>query len=154
MLDNVVCQSCVLARSSDAIRMQGNWALNHYLGGEGYLGWLAIAPVAHRMTLSALSGEEQFTFLTNVVAIEAAMQSYRMDDRIVRFYMCYFAESLATHPFHFHVHLIPRYASLTVKAWDMAKATKDPAFPDRYRVTPDRVKALMDYLRGVLSTSR
>ena len=154
MLDNVVCQSCVLARSSDAIRMQGNWALAHYLGDEGYLGWLAIAPVAHRMTLSALSGEEQFTFLTNVVAIEAAMQSYRMDDRIVRFYMCYFAESLATHPFHFHVHLIPRYESLQMKAWDMAKATKSESFPEKYQKTPERIKALMDYLREVLKSPR
>jgi len=152
MPDNIVCQGCMLAK--DGIQLPGGWALNHYEGGEGYLGWLAIAPVAHRMTLAALSDEEQFTFMSNVVAIEAAMSSYRMDDRIVRFYMCYFAESLVTHPFHFHVHLIPRYESLQMKAWDMAKATKSEGFPEKYQKTPERIKALMDYLREVLKSPR
>ena len=52
MPDNIVCQGCELAR--EGIQLPGGWALNHYQGGEGYLGWLAIAPVKHRMTLAGM----------------------------------------------------------------------------------------------------
>ena len=60
-MPNVPCEGCKLAR--EGIQLPGGWALNHYGGGEGYLGWLAIAPVAHRMTLASLTDVEAIWFM-------------------------------------------------------------------------------------------
>ena len=55
------------------------------------------------------------------------------------------------HPFHLHVHLIPRFASIKTKAWDMYKASKEADFPEKYQKNGPRVAALMEYLREQLT---
>jgi diadenosine tetraphosphate (Ap4A) HIT family hydrolase len=103
------------------------------------------------MTLAALSDDEALMFMPNVQRIEAALQSYFVDDKIERFYIVYYAESLLMgDPNHLHVHLIPRFASIKTKAWDMATATKQVGFPVRYIRTEENVTELMDYLREQL----
>ena len=70
-----------------------------------------------------------------------------------RLYIVYFFESAGVEPFHLHIHLIPRYASIErrLRAWEIPGATKHATFPDHYRRSyfaySDEVDNLMRFLR-------
>jgi hypothetical protein len=56
------CHGCQISQGKGKdvsnVLLPGSWSLNHYGGPEGYLGWLALQPVYHRMAFSELTDEE------------------------------------------------------------------------------------------------
>ena len=141
------------------VRLPGKWVLNHYRGSEGYLGWLALQPDAHRMSLAELSQQELCSLGSNLKAVDIALGDYAINvfrDVLEHLYIVYFFESAGVEPYHLHIHLIPRYASIErrLRAWEIPGATKHATFPDRYRRSyfaySDEVGNLMSFLRDHL----
>jgi diadenosine tetraphosphate (Ap4A) HIT family hydrolase len=172
------CVSCLASRGMDpsaiggAVLLPGGWALTHYRGSEGWLGWLALHPRAHRMQLAELSGREAAALGPNIVRIERALVEYWRhafaDDPIVRMYVVYFFESAFQDPplpqaYHLHIHLIPRFGSLAggmarsadgatwVDAWKVPEVSASGHLRENYSrqssAWAERVTALMDHLR-------
>ncbi len=58
------CKGCALlnnpisARGGIVVNLDEHWALNHYDGTEGFLGWLALQPKRHVMDLPELNSDE------------------------------------------------------------------------------------------------
>lgn len=165
-----VCTGCMFSRGLDAkgkrmqvVRLPGGWCVNHYGGGEGYLGWLALQPREHRCSIAELTKQELRSLGPNIAALDQAISHYwpmRFEERVERLYFVYFFESARTHPFHLHVHLIPRFERMDgrLRAWKTPKATLSATFPDRYRLThasfPREKAALMKFLDRRLSEAR
>jgi len=157
------CKGCQVSQGIDVpggvVRLPGNWRLNSYGGSEGFLGWLALQPRYHRMSLAELLPDELRELGPNIRAIDRAITQYwkeEYSDPVERLYVIYFFESADEEPFHLHLHLIPRFRSLSaeMRAWKVAKATKNKLFPSTYTREAveyaDRVRRLMDYLRHEL----
>ena len=155
------CKGCKISQGhkvvpGGVVGLPGEWQLNHYRGTEGFLGWLALQPTAHRMSLAELSQQELCSLGPNLQAVDVALSDYASKafrDPLKRLYIVYFFESAELHPYHLHIHLIPRYASIEggLQAWNMPVATKSARFPDRYRRSnpaySDEVNQLMSFLR-------
>jgi diadenosine tetraphosphate (Ap4A) HIT family hydrolase len=153
------CKSCLLlnptkpeeGRKEGIIKLDKFWSLNHYNGPEGFLGWLALSPIAHRDELSDLSTEETTSLGVHIRNVELALREYWSTpsfkkDPLLKIYVIYFFESK---DFHLHFHLIPRterfsHAFSTRKpAWDTPKLTTCwSEFPEQYRIRC-REKAMM-----------
>jgi len=119
--------------------------LNHYSGAEGFLGWLAMQPIAHRLAMGKLSDKEAGALGPNIKRIEKALlkawSKTFPKDPIQKLYVAYFFESSG---YHLHIHLIPRTRNVapvlralskhdTVDAWRTPKLSSHPAFPEAYR---------------------
>jgi diadenosine tetraphosphate (Ap4A) HIT family hydrolase len=123
------------------LKLSENWTLNHYGGPEGFLGWLALQPARHIVTLGGLTPAEYNELGSQVFRIDAAMVEHwptAFGDVISRLYVAYFYESPYLDPhdeFHLHIHLIPRFASLpkTMFAWNIHRAAAQDDFPNQYR---------------------
>ncbi len=160
------CMGCETSQDHEIpggiVRLPGKWVLNHYRGSEGFLGWLALQPDVHRMSLAKLSQQELRSLGPNLKDVDVALSNYAINvfrDVLERLYIVYFFESAGVEPYHLHIHLIPRYASIEggLQAWNMPVATKSARFPDRYRRSnpaySDEVNQLMSFLRGRLEPS-
>ena len=164
------CTGCKYSRGRDeegkkvqVVHLRGGWCVNHYRGGEGYLGWLALQPREHRCSIAKLTSKERTSLGQNIWDLDRAIAKYwarQFQERIARLYFVYFFESARTHPFHLHVHLIPRFERMEgrLRAWSAPRATLHATFPDRYRPTHasfEQEKAsLMEFLRKELSVRR
>ena len=157
------CMGCETSQDHEVpggiVRLPGKWVLNHYRGSEGFLGWLALQTDVHRMSLAKLSQQELRTLGPNVKDVDEALSDYAINvfrDVLERLYIVYFFESAGVEPYHLHIHLIPRYASIEgrLRAWEIPGATKHATFPDRYRRScsaySDEVDNLMSFLREQL----
>jgi diadenosine tetraphosphate (Ap4A) HIT family hydrolase len=158
------CQSCEISQGRIAIggniKLPGEWSLNHYGGTEGYLGWLALQPICHRMKFSELSPEELRHLGPNISAVQRVLSEYWMRvfaDPIERLYIVYFFDGGGPERYHVHLHLIPRFASLEsrLRAWDVHRATTSATFPPRYKRDASnfhsQVGCIMDHLRRNLA---
>lgn len=175
------CAGCKISQGlqhtdGGIVKLSGDWIVNQYGGGEGFLGWLALQPRFHRMELSELTDAELRSLGPNVRDLDACLTQYwRLHypkDRIKRVYVVYFFESAfqkprEREPFHLHIHIIPRFHSLKkglrrknngvswADGWRIPKLAKKNPVPERYcRTLPEwegRASALMDYLRHELS---
>lgn len=161
------CTGCKFSRGHDergekvqVVHLPGGWCVNHYLGGERYLGWLALQPREHRCSIAELTNQERTSLGPNIWALDRAVSKYwpkRFHERIARLYFVYFFESARTHRFHVHLHLIPRFERMEgrLRAWSAPRATLAATFPDRYRPTHasfEQEKAsLMEFLDRELS---
>lgn len=156
------CHGCDFSQGMRAIgsnvNLPGSWSLNHYGGPEGYLGWLALQPFWHRMAFSELTDEELRHLGPNISAVERVLSEYWkqvFNDPIERLYVVYFFEGCG--PYHVHVHLIPRFASLEPRlhAWEAPRATTSATFPQQYRREVsdfhNQVCCLMEHLRNNLT---
>lgn len=173
------CDGCAVSQrtkrpifSSSIITLPGDWVINQYGGGEGYLGWLALQPRFHRKSLSELSGDELRELGPNIVLIQRLLNRYWKSsfrkDPLLRLYVVYFFESPFDRPaslFHLHIHLIPRTKDLgkllrvfpdrrvtaqsaqEINAWKVPELTTSGSFPKRYRRTKRNVHALIQWLR-------
>ena len=108
------------------------------------------------MSLAKLSQQELRSLGPNLKAVDVALSNYAINvfrDVLERLYIVYFFESAGVEPFHLHIHLIPRYASIErrLRAWKSPVATKSATFPDHYRRSyfaySDEVDNLMRFLR-------
>src|SRR5262249_4934367 len=104
------------------VGLPGDWIVNQYAGGEGWLGWLALQPRFHRDSIQELTAQELPALRSNIQSLDSALTAYWKlqfpSDAIPRVYIVYFFESAFEEPtpkdrFHLHIHLIPRFASLT-----------------------------------------
>jgi hypothetical protein len=160
------------------VKLSGNWIVNQYGGGEGFLGWLALQPRFHRMALSELTDAESRSLGPNIQALDACLTWYWClqypDDPVLRVYVVYFFESALQkpepEPFHLHIHIIPRFRSLEtedrllrtkngvswVDGWRVPLLACKDSVPEPYcRSSPEwegRASALMTYLRHELSS--
>ena len=170
------CDGCNRSQGKDNVRggvveLKGDWTLNHYGGQEGFLGWMALQPRYHKMTIADLESDELSSLGDNIKKIDEALGSYWkicFNDRLERVYVLYFFESFYDRPiptkFHLHIHLIPRpksfdpllreYSKLnsgeksSINVWGIPKLTKyKDLFPEKYLQNEENVKKLMDYLR-------
>lgn len=159
----VSCISCQYARGrttplGGVVNMDA-WALTHYAGPEGYLGWLAAFPQRHVTTWSDLRSSELGKVGALVRMAEAGLRRYfhRVHaDPLERVYLVYFYES-AFEPdcaYHMHCHLIPRTQTMPLegRGWGAPRAATLPAFPPRYAPSSDTwtsdVAAVMHAVRG------
>jgi len=97
------------------IELDGNWILNHYGSGEGFLGWLSLQPKDHILSLTDLSKNQVKSFISNIQNIDKGLRKFWSKnfkkDPIELVYMVYFFESLfekGPDSYHLHMHLIPR----------------------------------------------
>ena len=160
-LNDPKCEGCKISRGhkipqGGVVTLPGRWLLNQYEGPEGFLGWLALQPKVHRMSLDKLSELELCSLGPNLQAVDRALSKYAIQefrDALERLYIVYFFESAGVEPFHLHIHLIPRYASIEyrLRAWQIPVATKSATFPDCYRRSNStfsvKVDKLMSFLR-------
>lgn len=177
---DVACAGCHRSQGLDtipggAISLPGDWVVNQYAGGEGWLGWLALQPRFHREAIAELTESELQALGPNVKALDGALRSYWQlqfpTDAVPRVYFVYFFESAFETPrpaehFHLHVHVIPRFESLAaalrceregsswVDGWRAPTLAPDDKVPEPYsRRSPmwsDRVASLMNYCRHEL----
>ncbi len=159
------CTSCSYSAGDEPpggiVQLDGDWTLNHYGGSEGYLGWLALQPRCHKMALSELTPTEAQHLGPNIQNIDRVVSDHfssTFSDPVERMYVVYFFESASTHPYHLHIHLIPRMRTIEnrLRAWEAPRATKSATFPNRYRNDAPTFEhsrgALMDTLRVKLQT--
>ncbi len=120
------CSGCaisqgLLVKPGGLLKLPGGWIVDQYAGGEGFLGWLALQPDQHRMSVSQLSSEELAHLGPNVAFLDRTLTSFWharfADDPVERVYFVYFFELEFEVPrpkemFHLHVHIIPRFRSL------------------------------------------
>ena len=157
------------------VGLPGDWIVNQYAGGEGWLGWLALQPRFHRDSIQELTTGELAALGPNIKSLDAALTAYwRLQfpsDPVPRIYVVYFFESAFEEPkprerFHLHMHVIPRFASLAeplrcrqgeamwVDGWRAPQLTPENKVPEPYaRTSPmwkDRATNLMSYLRHEL----
>lgn len=152
------CKGCEVAQGYGTVgvvvTLPGGWTLNHYSGREGYLGWLALQPCEHVTTFADLNEGELRALGPNIHKIENVLSGYWrrvFRDRIERLYIVYFYEGCG--PYHLHMHLIPRFASLddeTLQAWNAPRATRCARFPAQYqRGGPDFEKHVCDLMNDL-----
>jgi diadenosine tetraphosphate (Ap4A) HIT family hydrolase len=93
------------------------WRVNHYQSGEAILGWLALQPVEHQLTLDTLSDETLDDLGSALGSVQKAMKrvwtEHFPDDPLVRIHTVNFMEREFDQPspqesFHVHIFLIPR----------------------------------------------
>ena len=182
------CAGCRLSQGRGCsvggiVKLDGNWVLNHYGGLEGYLGWMALQPRFHRMSLVDLNDQELRALGPNVKLVQQLLDDYWSEtfpkDKIVRLYMTYFFESVfntpKASPYHLHIHLIPRLELLepvlreysdglvndedeyemvsTINAWRTPTITTQRAFPNEYRKNDKSYKKLMEWLKNRIESS-
>jgi len=101
------------------------WTVNHYGSEQAILGWLALQPVEHKLTLDELSDETLDDLGSALGSVQKAMKRvWRHDfpnDPLERIHTISFMESHfdgdnsrqeAKSYFHAHIFLIPRSLSL------------------------------------------
>jgi hypothetical protein len=126
------CTSCQWIRSPNEVTggllwvgKFRRWTVNHYGSDQAILGWLALQPVEHKLTLDELSGETLDDLGSALGSVQRAMrkvwrQKFPNDslERIhtVSFMESHFDEHKPTQQsksfFHAHIFLIPRSESL------------------------------------------
>jgi diadenosine tetraphosphate (Ap4A) HIT family hydrolase len=161
------CKACGYVKGEPVpggtVSLPGDWFLNHYRGTEGFLGWLALQPCEHRMSIRDVSEKEAKNLGWNIKLVDKFLGYYwenRFNDPVERLYIAYFFESAGSEPFHLHIHLIPRFRSIEtrLRAWKIPDATKSATFPDRYRRDckhfESEVELLMTFLRKQVSHSQ
>jgi hypothetical protein len=160
--------------------MAGDWIVNQYQGPEGFLGWLALQPRYHRVSLAQLSEDEAKSLGPNLQALDMVLTRYWShqfpDDPVQRVYVVYMFESEFMEPppqptekFHLHVHVISRTLELGQHGrlrftkdgktwndgWHMPRLGGHGMIPEPYRLIPanrvPRATALMDYVRHEVS---
>lgn len=178
------CSGCEISQgvrpvAGKVAALPGDWTVNQYGGGEGYLGWLALQPRYHRTRLTDLAPGEVTALGSNLQALDRVLTQYWTlqfpDDPIDRVYVAYFYESAfedppEPKPYHLHIHVIPRFRSLArpgalrIKkgtqtwndAWQVPHLAERMMIPEPYaRHSPmweNRATTLMDYLRHELQT--
>ena len=182
---NDVCTGCAISKQDcqdkhvprilahgGILLLRGNWVLHHYVGSEGFLGWLALQPYEHREKLSCLSDDEAKEFGGLLKAIEEGLDAYWKEefqkDPLERVYVACFYESSE----HLHFHIVPRPKSFTnldistvaysaseeieretryPYGWHVYLATRCHQFPDRYRREEQKSKKLMEFLKMKLT---
>jgi len=157
------CKSCQLPNSGEPpLILENGWMVNHYGGKEGYLGWLALSPVRHVMSVGELSEIESKALGISVNRLDRALRAYwpiAFGEALDRVYVCHFFEGNAlgdSESWHLHFHIIPRPVSFPPAwwAWNIASASMCSAFPDTYskgsKEFKSRCRALMDYLRSAV----
>ena len=179
------CAGCRRSQGLDAVpggiaKLPGDWVVNQYWGSEGFLGWLALQPRFHRMSLSELTEDEARSLGPNVQDLDAALKRYWSHqfprDPVERVYMVYMFEAEFAEPqpkpedkFHLHVHVIPRtkelgqYGRLRFTkcgitwndGWHMPRMREHGVIPEPYQLVPNnrvaRATSLMDYVRHELA---
>jgi diadenosine tetraphosphate (Ap4A) HIT family hydrolase len=181
------CNGCLISQGADVsvnlrggiIQLEGNWILNHYGGGEGFLGWLILQPRFHRMDLRELEPREAQSLGTNVQSVDRALRqywnTYFKNDPIQRVYVVYFHESVfrdkeqaePQEDWHMHFHLIARTKRMgkllrtfdkagSIRAWSIPSVLKERGheFPPEYVKNDENMSRLVSHLRAALPFSR
>ncbi len=176
------CKGCIRSQGTEdenklwggIVKLNGDWILNHYMGEEGFLGWMILQPRCHRMKLADLKSNELSSLGENIQKIDIALGNYwkKYFEPLERVYVVYFFESVYAKPepekFHMHIHLISRPKSFdkllreynvsnsiessSPNAWRIPTLTKyKDMFPEKYIKNKEKVTNLMSYLKDILS---
>lgn len=163
MPDKEICKGCHSRPIGGIVDITKNWQVNQYWGSEGFLGWIALQPREHRMSVEELSGPELTEMGKAIQDVEKRLKAYWKtewpNDPLERLYVTYFFESVfdnQPNEYHLHIHLIPRTKRMrslitrqgSVNCWDIYKISKMDGFPEEYFRFEERVNKLMDWLRS------
>jgi hypothetical protein len=145
------CKGCEKANEPNSIDLLGGWSINHYGGEEGYLGWIALQPICHRMSFAELTDDELTALGPNIKSGTEALLGWNQEDPVERVYVTYFFE-YTNDGWHLHLRLIPRFKSMCEAswAWEVWKANKLVSFPERYKRTSAGYRRDVDQLMGHL----
>ncbi len=176
------CNGCEISRGNNEsvskmggiIELGSHWILDHYGGGEGFLGWMILQPTYHRKDLGELTVIEASTMGLHIQDVNNALQKYWQrvfpDDPIKRMYIVHFHEGVfgnvdgnePADDWHFHIHLIPRTKRIGsllrtydpaggIRAWSMPEVSRHPDFPVQYKLdNKKQVCDLVGFLRSAL----
>lgn len=145
------------------IKLKGGWMLNHYGGGDTFLGRLILQPNEHRECLNQLLPKEARYLGEHIKNIDKHLRAYWEGrfptDLIQRMYVCHFSEGTADRP-HLHFHLIPRTQKMgellkadndnCIRAWDIYTLNRHKELPTAYLLghaqSNEIARQLMSYL--------
>ena len=171
MTDKQSCKGCNIIQCPPRgriIRIGEFRVANHYWGGEGFLGWLALQPRRHCMRLEDLCDSEAREMGAAIRELTKGLKNHWKkewpEDRLDRVYVTYFFESVFDNnptEYHLHIHLIPRTLKMrslvstegSINCWEIYRISKMDGFPEEYLRYTERVDKLMDALRENLLTS-
>ncbi len=134
------------------IPLGSHWMVNHYQDEkEGFLGWLVIQPIKHRMVSSEMTNEEleEFGVATKRLenALRTAHDAMNPSDQIELVYLVRLGESTLAKPaeWHLHCHMVPRTSSMRKKCegWDIQKCRERGVKP-----APSK-REIEELMRGV-----
>jgi len=146
----VGCDGCAKAHDSgQSLRLAGGWSVGHYGGGEGFLGWLALQTVEHRLGLTDLTLDEAARLGPILHGLEKGVYNYwqSRDRPIGRVYVMYFLEGLLEKKrtngrWHLHFHIVPRFEELK------------PSMSGKKDVLGDTISGVDAYLIAKLRANR
>jgi diadenosine tetraphosphate (Ap4A) HIT family hydrolase len=161
------CEGCKISLnqkkvSGGIIELGKYWIANHYMGNEGFLGWLALQPKEHYIKMQDLPSEvaeEMGIAIKNLSNLLTKYWEWKWkDDNLERIYVTYFFESFfntSETKYHLHIHLIPRTKKLKTlisengqtNCWSIPNISKSPGFPANYKKDNYQIMNLMDKLR-------
>lgn len=177
------CRGCKISQGIDpgvnqrggVIELEGDWIVNHYGGGEGFLGWLSLQPRFHRMELTDLTPSEAAALGGNLQHLDQALRQYWSHrfahDPIQRVYVTYFHDTVFAaadsdprrQEWHMHIHVIPRTVRLgrilrecspyrLLRAWSIPDIVpkNEEDLPAEYWKTDQKMSALISYIRRYL----
>jgi len=145
--DHPLCKSCGIYHGRERppggfVKLGEHWFVNHYMGPEGFFGWLALSPVKHFNNIFEIdkNNEEILKDLgTQFKKLCEALRDYwkttkyfkKDKDKIKKIYLALLAESIndkndhddielykklkgkkELEKWHLHFHVIPRYKNL------------------------------------------
>ena len=140
------------------------WVANHYMGSEGFLGWLALQPREHYLKMQDLPCEvakEMGIAIKNLSNLLTEYWEWEWkDDNLERIYVTFFFESFfntseTKTKYHLHIHLIPRTKNMKTlmnendqtNCWSIPNISKNSEFPANYKKNKFQVIELMNKLR-------
>jgi hypothetical protein len=133
------CYGCETAGDlTRSVVLPGGWSVNHYGGSEGFFGWLALQPFAHRATLANLNPTELHALGPYLQHLERGISNYWAARKhpVARVYVMYFLEGQLEPDGskHLHFHLVPRFNEM------------DQSMRDKLDVLDKKVRGIDAYL--------
>ncbi len=150
------CRGCLRASGQEEvdggrILLGTHWTVNHYDDRDGFLGWLVVQPIQHRMVSSELTKKELQEFGVVTCRLENALKvSYDKiypGDKVKIIYLVRLGEStLGRRPqWHLHYHMIPRTASVKKKYWGWKIAGRKKGI--KPKPSRSQIEGLMNLIR-------
>jgi diadenosine tetraphosphate (Ap4A) HIT family hydrolase len=157
------CKGCNILKPPQprggVIEVGQHWLVDQYWGDEGFLGWLALQPREHCMTLEELCDGATDEMGNVIRKVKSGLKNYWSqewpNDRFDRLYVTYFFDSVFDNnptEYHLHIHLIPRTMKTRsliskegrINCWEISKM---PNFPEEYFRYEERVDKLVNGVR-------
>lgn len=151
-----IANGCGEGYQEIAVELEGGWVLNHFGGGETYLGQLVLGTKCHRPDWGDISLKEATTLGINIQRINHSLRQYWIhnypEDPIELVHVAYLNESPYINGFsgvelleqlHVHIHLLTRTRKIGKAlgyckdkiGWHLVDKDCVDKFPPEYKVS-------------------